>query len=81
MMQNAKILWSGFILLCVLSLFSCKKDKGNNKQPTEGEGVTDISTTTIGAYAILNNDNANDIAYGKLYNWHAVNIGKLAPAG
>jgi uncharacterized protein (TIGR02145 family) len=30
------------------------------------------STTTSGAYAIYNNDNANDAIYGKLYNWYAV---------
>jgi uncharacterized protein (TIGR02145 family) len=30
------------------------------------------STTTAGAYAIYSNDNANDVIYGKLYNWYAV---------
>ena len=30
------------------------------------------SSTTSGAYAIYNNDNANDAIYGKLYNWYAV---------
>jgi uncharacterized protein (TIGR02145 family) len=30
------------------------------------------SSTTAGAYAIYNNDNANDAIYGKLYNWYAV---------
>ena len=28
-----------------------------------------------------NDDAANNTTYGKLYNWHAVNTGKLAPAG
>ncbi len=34
-----------------------------------------------GAYCYYDNDAANDSIYGKLYNWHAVNTGKLAPAG
>jgi uncharacterized protein (TIGR02145 family) len=34
----------------------------------------------IGAY-YNNNDPANNTTYGKLYNWYAVNTGKLAPAG
>jgi uncharacterized protein (TIGR02145 family) len=37
--------------------------------------------TTSGAYAIYNNNAANNTTYGKLYNWYAVNTGKLAPAG
>ncbi len=40
------------------------------------------STTTSGAYAIYDNNNANDAIYGKLYNWYAVNNPrKLCPAG
>jgi uncharacterized protein (TIGR02145 family) len=38
-------------------------------------------TTTNGAYAIYNNNAANNTTYGKLYNWYAVNTGKLAPTG
>ncbi len=34
-----------------------------------------------GAYAIYNNNATNDSIYGKLYNWYAVNTGKLAPTG
>ena len=30
------------------------------------------SSTTSGAYAIYDNNNANDAIYGKLYNWYAV---------
>ena len=118
-MQHIKILFSGFILLCTLFLFSCKKDKDNT--PAGGEGVTDIDgnhydtitigtkvwmtenlkttkyndgtpiptglsddawrTTKTGAYSIYDNNAANDAAYGKLYNWYAVNSGKLAPKG
>lgn len=39
------------------------------------------STTTTGAYAMYNDDPANKALYGNLYNWHAVNTGKLAPTG
>ena len=39
--------------------------------PTGLDDATWISTTS-GAYAIYNNDNANDTIYGKLYNWYAV---------
>lgn len=38
-------------------------------------------STTSGAYVVYNNDNTNNATYGKLYNWHAVNSGKLAPKG
>lgn len=36
---------------------------------------------TIGAYAIYNDDIANNDIYGKLYNWYAVKTGKLAISG
>jgi len=37
---------------------------------------------TTGAYCWYNNDvNANKATYGALYNWYAVNTGKLAPTG
>lgn len=36
---------------------------------------------TTGAYCYYNNDATNNITYGKLYNWRAVNTGKLAPIG
>lgn len=36
---------------------------------------------TTGAYAWYANDIANKSIYGALYNWHAVNTGKLAPEG
>ncbi len=39
-------------------------------------------TTTSGAYAIYNNDAANNTLYGKLYNWYAVNDSRgLCPMG
>lgn len=34
-----------------------------------------------GAYCDYNNDETNAKTYGKLYNWFAVNTGKLAPKG
>jgi uncharacterized protein (TIGR02145 family) len=46
--------------------------------------LTDVAwaNTTSGAYAIYNNDIANDGIYGKLYNWYAVNdTGGLCPTG
>ncbi len=38
--------------------------------------------TTVGAYAIYNNDPANDVTYGKLYNWYTtVDTRGLCPSG
>jgi uncharacterized protein (TIGR02145 family) len=48
--------------------------------PTGLNGDT-WQTTTSGAYAIYENNAANNTTYGKLYNWYAVNTGKLCPAG
>ncbi len=43
---------------------------------------TTWQNTTSGAYAIYNNDPANNTIYGKLYNWYAVNDGRgLCPVG
>jgi uncharacterized protein (TIGR02145 family) len=47
-------------------------------------GLSDAtwSSTTSGAYAIYNNDAANNTTYGKLYNWYAVNDSRgLCPSG
>lgn len=46
-----------------------------------GLGNTDWRATTTGAYAIYDDDNANNTTYGKLYNWYSVNTAKLAPEG
>ncbi|MBK9327803.1 MAG: fibrobacter succinogenes major paralogous domain-containing protein [Sphingobacteriales bacterium] len=46
-----------------------------------GLSNTAWEATTNGAYAIYDNNAANNTTYGKLYNWYAVNTGKLAPAG
>ncbi len=40
------------------------------------------ANTNKGAYAIYNNENANNNIYGKLYNWYAVNDSRgLCPTG
>lgn len=39
------------------------------------------STLTTGAYCNYNNDDSNVSKYGMLYNWYAVNTGKLALEG
>ncbi len=47
-------------------------------------GLSDAtwSSTTSGAYAIYNNDAANNATYGKLYNWYAVSDSRgLCPTG
>jgi uncharacterized protein (TIGR02145 family) len=47
-------------------------------------GLSDAQwgSTTSGAYAIYNNDAANDALYGKLYNWYAVTDSRgLCPTG
>ncbi|MEX0811039.1 MAG: fibrobacter succinogenes major paralogous domain-containing protein [Chitinophagales bacterium] len=36
---------------------------------------------TSGAWVYYDNDNSYEDTYGKLYNWHAVNTGKLCPSG
>jgi uncharacterized protein (TIGR02145 family) len=47
-------------------------------------GLSDVQwgSTSSGAYAIYNNDPANDGLYGKLYNWYAVTDSRgLCPTG
>jgi|GEM_PF-1272708 uncharacterized protein (TIGR02145 family) len=39
------------------------------------------TSTTAGAYAWYNNDINNKAVYGALYNWFAVETGKLCPSG
>jgi uncharacterized protein (TIGR02145 family) len=46
--------------------------------------VTDASawtSTTSGAYCCYSNNTSNCTTYGALYNWYAVNTGKLCPSG
>jgi uncharacterized protein (TIGR02145 family) len=57
------------------------KYRNGNSIPT---GLTDAAwaSTISGAYAIYNNDPANNTTYGKLYNWYAVADPRgLCPAG
>jgi len=51
---------------------------------TDIPNVTDAiawNSLTTGGYCEYNNDPAMGVKYGKLYNWQAVNTGKLAPKG
>jgi len=45
--------------------------------------VTDATWTglTTPAYCCYNNANSNKATYGALYNWYAINTGKLCPLG
>jgi uncharacterized protein (TIGR02145 family) len=43
--------------------------------------AADWNALTTGAYSDYNNDPANATDYGRIYNWYAINTGKLAPAG
>lgn len=60
-----------------------KTTRYNNEEPIDypGEDNDSWKTYTKGVYAWCNNDiNSKDI-YGGLYNWYAVNTGKLCPVG
>lgn len=52
-----------------------------NAQPDSLWVVFGNYVTGIPAYCWYNNDIEYKISYGAIYNWHAVNSGKLAPAG
>jgi uncharacterized protein (TIGR02145 family) len=57
------------------------KYRNSNPIPT---GLTDIqwSSTASGAYSVYNNDQANNVIYGKLYNWFSVSdLRGLCPTG
>ncbi len=57
------------------------KYRNGDPIPTGLSNTTWLNTTN-GAYAIYNNDAANNTLYGKLYNWYAVNDGRgLCPTG
>src|SRR5215831_16247905 len=46
------------------------------------QGSAEWAALTTGAWCWFNNDSANGVIYGKLYNWYAVNDPRgLAPAG
>ena len=48
--------------------------------PYEGDRIAWFRSTN-GAWCLYDNDVNNSLLYGKLYNWQAVNTGKLAPVG
>jgi uncharacterized protein (TIGR02145 family) len=57
------------------------KYRNGDPIPTGLDNTTWLNTTA-GAYAIYDNDPANDVTYGKLYNWYAVNDSRgLCPTG
>jgi uncharacterized protein (TIGR02145 family) len=47
----------------------------------DGQPIGTDFTGTVGAYTWYNNDYATYNSYGALYNWQAVNSGKLCPLG
>lgn len=60
-----------------------KTTKYNDNIPIDypGDDNSAWSNNTSGAYAWFSNDIANKAVYGALYNWFAVETGKLCPAG
>ena len=44
-------------------------------------GNTEWSNLSTGAWSHYNNDSQYEATYGKLYNWYAVETGKLCPTG
>lgn len=44
-------------------------------------GDTQWANLTTGAWCNYDNQESNAATYGRLYNWYAVNTGKLAPVG
>ena len=54
---------------------------------SDGTSIPVVTDNTVwsnlltGACCNYNNDEANSLKYGKLYNWYAVNTGKIAPIG
>ena len=42
---------------------------------------TEWANDTTGAWSHYDNDNQYDTIYGKLYNWYAIETGKLCPTG
>ena len=53
----------------------------------DGTSITNVTnsstwkSTTSGAYCCYSNNTSNCTTYGALYNWYAVNTGKLCPSG
>jgi uncharacterized protein (TIGR02145 family) len=59
----------------------------NTTHYNDGTAIPNVTNTsswsnlTTGAYCWYNNSSSNMSTYGALYNWYAVNTGKLAPKG
>ncbi len=58
-----------------------KTTKFNDGSSISHEPDSAWFTTSTPAYCWYDNDTVYKDTYGALYNWHAVNTGKLAPAG
>ncbi len=60
-----------------------RNDNYRNGDPIQGDLTnSQWTSTTSGAQAVYNNDPANLTAYGRLYNWYAVNDARgLCPVG
>lgn len=57
-----------------------KKYNDGTTIPNEIDAIT-WSNLTTGAYCNYNNEASKATIYGRLYNWYAVNTGKLCPKG
>lgn len=59
----------------------------NTTKYNDGTAIPNVTDNTAwaglstGAYCNYNNDVSNATTYGRLYNWYAVNTGKLCPSG
>ncbi len=54
---------------------------GNTEIPQVTDNTTWSTLFTLAYYWYKNNEYSNKSYYGALYNWFAVNTGKLCPAG
>ena len=63
------------------------KENLNSTKYRNGDAIPNVTDNhawfhlTTGAYCNYNNDTNNAVTYGRLYNWYAVNTGKLCPEG
>lgn len=69
----------GTQLWTVENLRTTKYNDGN--EISTGMSNETWRSTSIGAYAIYESSSGNNNTYGKLYNWFAVNTGKMASTG
>lgn len=70
-------IWTG----CNLNVSTYRNGTVIPQATTDADWVSK-DANGIGAWCYYNNDPSNEAAYGKLYNWHAVNDSRgLAPTG